>query len=63
MLAKVDVVVVPKPVYLEASFTVDDRIIQQVKSSIIDGNQPQVIIEGDAFKLITVIKQSVDKQR
>ena len=51
MLAKVDVVVVPKPVYLEASFTVDDRIIQQVKSSIIDGNQPQVIIEGDAFKL------------
>ncbi len=51
MLAKVAVKVVSKPVYLEASFTVDDRIIQQVKSSIIEGKQSQVIIEGDTFKL------------
>ncbi|MEI6544052.1 MAG: glutamate synthase-related protein, partial [Methylococcales bacterium] len=28
MLAKVDVIVVPKPVYLEASFNVDDKIIE-----------------------------------
>ena len=51
MLANVDIVVVSKPVYLEASFTIDDKIIQQVKASIIDGKQSQVIIEGDAFKL------------
>ena len=51
MLAKVDVVIVPKPVYLEASFNTDDRIIKQVKASIIEGGQSQVIIEGDAFKL------------
>ena len=51
MLAKVEVVVVSKPVYLEASFTVDDKIIQQVKDSIIEGKQSHVIIEGDAFKL------------
>ena len=37
MLAKVDVVIVPEPVYLEASFNVDDRIIEQVKAAIIDG--------------------------
>ena len=51
MLAKVDVVVVSKPVYLEAGFTIDDKIIQQVKASIIESKQSQVIIEGDAFKL------------
>ena len=51
MLAQVEVVKVAKPVYLEASFTVDDKIIEQVKAGIIEGEQSQVIIEGDAFKL------------
>jgi glutamate synthase (NADPH/NADH) large chain len=51
MLAKVDVVIVPNPVYLEASFTVDNKIIEQVKFALIDGKQSQVVIEGDAFKL------------
>ena len=51
MLAQVDVVSVPKPVYLEASFNVDDKIIEQVKAGIIGGRQSQVIIEGAAFKL------------
>ncbi len=51
MLAQVDVVIVPKPVYLEASFNVDNKIIEQVKAAIIEGRQSQVIIEGDTFKL------------
>jgi glutamate synthase (NADPH/NADH) large chain len=51
MLAKVDIVVVPEPVYLEAGFTVDDAIIQRVKAALIEGKQAHVIIEGDAFKL------------
>jgi len=46
MLAKVDVVIVPNPVYLEASFTVDNKIIEQVKFALIDGKQSQVVIEG-----------------
>jgi len=51
MLAKVEVIVIPKPVYLEAAFTVDDKIIEQVKAALINGKQSQVIIEGAAFKL------------
>jgi glutamate synthase (NADPH/NADH) large chain len=51
MLAKVDVVIVANPVYLEASFSVDNKIIEQVNTGLIHGKQSQVIIEGDAFKL------------
>ncbi len=51
MLAKADIVIVPNPVYLEASFSVDNKIIEQVKTVLIDSKQSQVIIEGDAFKL------------
>ncbi len=51
MLAKVDVVIVPKPVYLEAGFNIDNKIIEQVKAGIIEGKQSQIVIEGAAFKL------------
>jgi glutamate synthase (NADPH/NADH) large chain len=51
MLVQVDVVKVAKPIYLEASFSIDNKIMQQFKAAIIDNNQSQVIIEGDAFKL------------
>ncbi|MFA6053287.1 MAG: glutamate synthase-related protein [Methylobacter sp.] len=51
LLAQVEVVKVEKPIYLEADFSVDNRIIEQVKAAIIDGKQKQVIIEGADFKL------------
>jgi glutamate synthase (NADPH/NADH) large chain len=51
MLRQVDVVVVQKPIYLEASFKVDNAIIERVKAALIDGKQEQVVIEGAGFKL------------
>ena len=51
MLAKVDVIVVPKPVYLEASFNVDDKIIEHAKAFIVEGQSSQLVIEGEGFKL------------
>ena len=51
MLAKVDVVVVPKPVYLEASFNVDDEIIKRVKTFITQAQATQLVLEGEGFKL------------
>ncbi|MDD5581112.1 MAG: glutamate synthase-related protein [Methylobacter sp.] len=51
MLAQVDVVKIAKPVYLEASFNIDDKIIEQFKAGIINGKQQQVTLEGDDFKL------------
>jgi len=51
LLAQVPVVKIEKPIYLEANFSIDDKIIEQVKSSVIFGNQTQIVIEGDDFKL------------
>ncbi|MGR9115035.1 MAG: glutamate synthase-related protein [Gammaproteobacteria bacterium] len=51
LLAQVDVVKVEKPIYLEANFSVDDKIIEKVKSDIIYGNENQIVIEGEGFKL------------
>ena len=51
MLANVDVVIVPKPVYLEASFKVDDKVLNTVKTFIKKGESSQLLIEGDAYKL------------
>ncbi|MCX7084954.1 MAG: glutamate synthase-related protein [Methylococcales bacterium] len=51
MLANVDVVVVPKPVYLEASFNVDDKVLSTVKTFVKKGDATQLVIEGDAYKL------------
>jgi len=51
LLAQVEVIKIDKPIYLEANFSVDDRIIEQVKAGIVDDNQQQVIIEGTDFKL------------
>jgi len=51
MLAQVDEVKIAKPIYLEANFSIDDKIIDRVKADLIEGNQEQVIIEGDGFKL------------
>ncbi|MDD5411303.1 MAG: glutamate synthase-related protein, partial [Methylobacter sp.] len=51
LLAQVEVVKIEKPIYLEADFSVDNRIMERVKAGIIDGKQQQVIIEGAEFKL------------
>ncbi|GAB4254940.1 MAG: glutamate synthase-related protein [Methylomicrobium sp.] len=51
LLAQVPVVKVEKPIYLEANFSIDDKIIERVKSSVIYGNEKQVVIEGSDFKL------------
>ncbi len=51
LLQAVDVVKIENPIYLEADFSIDDQIIEQFKSGIIDGKQQQVIVEGPEFKL------------
>ncbi len=51
LLAQVEVLKVDKPIYLEANFSIDDLIIEQVKNSLIKKNQSQLIIEGKKFKL------------
>jgi glutamate synthase (NADPH/NADH) large chain len=51
LLHHVDVIKVANPVYLEANFSIDDKIIEQFKAGFIDGKQPQVIVEGSEFKL------------
>lgn len=51
MLAYVDVVKIAKPVYLEAHFDIDDKIIDRVKRELIEQGQHQVVIEGGEFKL------------
>ncbi len=51
LLNYVDVVHIDKPVYLEADFSIDDKIIQKFKAEFIAAGQQQVIIEGAEFKL------------
>jgi glutamate synthase (NADPH/NADH) large chain len=51
LLAQVTEVKVEKPIYLEANFSVDDKITAQVRASLIDSKNSQVIIEGSEFKL------------
>lgn len=51
LLTQVTEVKISNPVYLEANFSIDDQIIERVKTQLINQNQSQVIIEGDEFKL------------
>ena len=51
MLANVNEVIVPKPVYLEASFKVDDSVLENVKTFVKKAQSSQLVIEGDAYKL------------
>ncbi len=51
LLTQVPVVKVEKPIYLEANFSIDDNIIERVKTEIIDGGKAQIVIEGEGFKL------------
>ncbi len=49
LLAQVDVIKINNPVYLEADFSIDDQIIDQIKADLIKGQA--VIVEGTEFKL------------
>ncbi len=49
LLAQVDEVKIKNPVYLEASFKIDDKSIDQIKASLIKGQA--ITFEGDGFKL------------
>lgn len=55
MLAQVDEVKIAKPIYLEANFSVDNQIIEQVKAGLLAGKQ-QIVIEGNGFKLSNCAK-------
>ena len=51
LLKYVPVVTVADPIYLEADFSIDDKIFASFKNNFIHGTQQQVIIEGADFKL------------
>ncbi len=51
LLRQVEVVKIANPIYLEADFSIDDKIIKLVKSEIIEGKKNQLIIEGKDYKL------------
>jgi len=51
MLVPVEEVKIPKPIYLEANFSMDDEIIRQVRAGLLSGEGQPIIIEGTGFKL------------
>jgi glutamate synthase (NADPH/NADH) large chain len=51
MLVQINEVKIDKPIYLEANFSVDNRIFERVKTALFRDQQDQVIIEGEGFKL------------
>jgi glutamate synthase (NADPH/NADH) large chain len=51
LLAQVIAVKINQPIYLEADFSIDDQLIKQIKTHLIDENKSQVIIEGDELNL------------
>lgn len=51
LLKKVEEVHVEKPIYLEADFAIDDKLIEAIKGSVIYGGEKQVVIEGPGYRL------------
>ncbi len=49
LLAHVEEVKIENPIYLEADFSIDDNIIKQVKTKLIDGQA--ILVEGPEFNL------------
>ncbi|MEE9327435.1 MAG: glutamate synthase-related protein, partial [Cocleimonas sp.] len=49
LLAQVDVVKIDNPIYLEADFNIDDKIIEKIKTNIVNGHV--IEFEGNDFKL------------
>ncbi len=51
MLARVEEVKISQPIYLEASFSIDDKIIQHVREGLCNGEGRPIVIEGQGLKL------------
>lgn len=51
LLNYVEVLHIDQPVYQQADFSIDDKIMQQFKTGFIEAKQQQVIVEGVEFKL------------
>jgi glutamate synthase (NADPH/NADH) large chain len=51
LLNYVDVIHIDNPVYLEADFSIDDKIMEQFKTDFIEAKQEQVIVAGAELKL------------
>ncbi|QGJ70229.1 Glutamate synthase large subunit [Planctomycetales bacterium 10988] len=51
LLEEVEENVPEKQVYLEADFSVDDRIIKEVTDRLIYGDEERLVLEGSAYKL------------
>jgi glutamate synthase (NADPH/NADH) large chain len=49
LLFQVKTIKIKDPVYLNANFSIDDKIIKQIKTDVIQGKQ--IVFEGDGFKL------------
>ncbi len=51
MLRQVEEIKIEKPIYLEANFRTDDKILERVKAFLKAGDAEKLVIEGDDFKL------------
>ena len=51
MLRQVEEIKIEKPIYLEADFKTDDKILERVKAFFEVGDVEQLVIDGDDFKL------------
>ncbi len=51
LLNYVDVIHIDNPIYLEADFSIDDKIFEQFTTNFVNAQQQQVIVEGSEFKL------------
>lgn len=51
LLAQADVIKIANPVYLEADYRIDNKILEQVKSRLFTGKQSSLLLEGEPFKL------------
>jgi glutamate synthase (NADPH/NADH) large chain len=51
MLRQVEEIKIEKPIYLEADFKTDDKILECVKAFLADGKAEKLVIEGAEFKL------------
>ncbi|MEM6848704.1 MAG: glutamate synthase-related protein, partial [Pseudomonadota bacterium] len=51
MLARVDEVPIENPIYLERDYSVDDQLLDLVRSALIDGGKTEIHIGGNAYNL------------
>lgn len=51
LFAEVDTVIVDQPVYLEANFETDNRVLEAVKQQIFSGKEAAIVLQGENYKL------------